>query len=144
MYHYRNNNKTNFYENTQFLSTSFNFYVANSFISETTTYNKSGTELYCCFLNIKIPVGTHVLLLMPYSMYLHEYEVLLKDKHLFKIIKTTSPQENAVTVMEIIKEKPKGKKVEQIDFNPDIENYFKEAGFTLFGSTLNDLRYLEV
>ena len=45
--------------------------------------------------------------------------------------------------MEIIKEKPKGKKVEQIDFNPDIESYFKEAGFTLCGSTLSDMRYLE-
>lgn len=148
LYNYRNKKQTDVYKNTQFLSTTFNFDTARDFAGSEKITNRNGIELRCCYLNITIPSNSHVLLLMPYSKYLHEYEVILKDNHVFKITKNIYLKlrhELAVTNMEIINNFNK-KDVQEMDLEENIEKYYHEAGFTQFGKvdTLNkDINYLK-
>jgi hypothetical protein len=148
LYNYRKKKRTDVYKNTQFLSTTFNLNIARDFSSSERITNKNGIRLQCCYLNISIPSNSHVLLLMPYSKYLHEYEVILKDNHVFKITKNIYLKlrnELAVTNMEIINNFNE-KDVQEIDLEENIEKYYHEAGFTQFGKvdTLNkDIIYLK-
>ena len=71
------------------------------------TNERTGYELSCCLLNITIPVDSNVLLLMPYTKYLHEYEVLLNDQVVFKFVKNIYLEFNglnAVTNIQIVNE----------------------------------------
>jgi hypothetical protein len=137
--------KKKVYKNTQFLSTSFDLSTSHYFIGgHYFTNERKGYELQCCLLNITIPVGSNVLLLMPYSKYLQEYEVLLNDQVVFKFIKNNYIGDNyygfiAVTNIQIVNNKV-NENLEEID----IEDLNKEAGFTMiFGNKNSELEYLE-
>ena len=104
------------------------------------TNKRTGYLLSCCLLNITIPVGSNVLLLMPYTKYLHEYEVLLNDQVVFKFVKNIYSEFNglnAVTNIQIVNEN--NENLEEID----IEDLNKEAGFTMLFGNKSDLEYLE-
>jgi hypothetical protein len=133
--------KKKIYKNTQFLSTSLDLKAARSFMGgQYFTNERTGYELSCCLLNITIPVGSNVLLLMPYTKYLQEYEVLLNDQVVFKFVKNIYLELyglNAVTNIKIVNNH--NENLEEID----IEDLNKEAGFTMLFGNKSDLEYLE-
>jgi hypothetical protein len=133
--------KKKIYKNTQFLSTSLDLNEAHGFMGRKYFTNKrTGYLLKCCLLNITIPVGSNVLLLMPYTKYLHEYEVLLNDQVVFKFVKNIYLKFNglnAVTNIQIVNES--NENLEEID----IEELNKEAGFTMLFGNKSDLEYLK-
>ena len=148
-YNYRNQNKTNIYRSTQFLSTTLDLRISFDFTGSDKITNKNGKELGCCLLCINIPAGSHVLLLMPFSKYLHEYEILLKDETPFVIEKnrysTFFESEYAITNMKILKYIPQ----KQIVYDIDLEELEKYKEVFMFGNkqskifVTRDIKYLK-
>lgn len=72
-------------------------YVSTS-SNKNVSLNFGGNKLYkCCFFEISIPKGSHILPVMPLSSHSHEMEILLPRESEFHIVKHSfTPKENTV------------------------------------------------
>jgi len=124
MFNYRTNKKNPIYISSQFLSTTYDIKVTFDFMGdETITTKKGKKESTCCLLEINVPAGTRPLLLIQYTRYVLEFEILLKHNTPFVILDNDflnfDDRLYAVTRIELIK------KVNVVDD----DTFLKSSGF---------------
>jgi len=72
-HNYKKKRNTDIYKSSQFMSTTLDPGVALEFGSS--KYDSQGNR--CCLLHFILNPGSKVLLMMPYSKYMHEFEILI-------------------------------------------------------------------